>query len=189
MFRTTLTLLALVPALVLGHLACVGAGVQDEGVVQEEESAIAVLNPDLIGTFRGVKLGVGDLALLTLKSDGTYHRGSVVACVTAPCYPTAEDGAFMVGSRDGHTYLALYPEDRSAIDRYQYAFREGTLRLKRMADTSGQWFSMIKSEGAAWCDEDNDCHVQNLPEGPCATDWYCAANVCAYSCLPHGPAE
>lgn len=189
MLRTTLASLALVPALVLGHLACVGAGAVDEEAVQQEESAIAVTNPALIGTFRGIKLQVGELALLTLKSDGTYHRGTVVACFTTPCYPASEDGAYAVSSRNGETFLALYPEDRSVVERYEYGLRGDTLRLRRLMDTSGKWITMVKTEGASWCDVDNDCHVQNLPEGPCATDWYCAANVCTYSCLPPFPAE
>jgi hypothetical protein len=185
MLRNNLALLALVPAIALGYSACVGeADTEDPEAVMEEEATIVAPNPALIGTFRTVKFEVGQLALLVLKSDGTYHRGTLVACFTGPCNPAADDGKYTLWYRGGEAFMSLYPNSRvdSTVDRYQYYLRGSALRITRVGEQS--WMTLGKTDGAAWCDATNDCALQNLPVGPCATDWYCAANVCTYSCLP-----
>lgn len=184
MLRTKLALLALVPALALGYSACVGeADTEDPEAVMEEEATIVAPDPALIGTFRAVKLAVGQLALLVLKSDGTYHRGTLVACVTGPCNPASDDGKYTLWYRGGESFMTLYPDSRTASEeRYQYYLRGSALRITRIGDPA--WMTLGKTDGAAWCDVTNDCALQNLPVGPCATDWYCATNVCTYSCRP-----
>lgn len=185
MFRKYLALLALVPAITLGYSACTGEGdTEDDEALLQDEAAIVPLNPALIGTFRNVKLQVGQLALLTLKSDGTYHRGTVVACITAPCPPVAEDGTYTLWYRWDDAFMSLYPDGSREVLKYQYLLRESTLRLHPMG--TREWITLAKTEGAAWCAVDRDCALQNLPEGPCAADWYCATNTCHYSCLPPG---
>lgn len=188
MLRTHSTLLALLPMIALGYSACVAApDTEDPEAVFEEEAAIATPNPALIGTFRPERLEVGKLALLVLKADGTYHRGTLVKCVMAPCNPAADDGQYTLTYRGRETFLWLTPEGEGGMDRYQYVLKGGYLRLMRLGDA--EWMTLAKTDGAAWCEETLDCRLQNLPTGPCATDWYCSANVCQYSCWPPGEVE
>lgn len=183
MSRKTHALLALIPAMALGYSACVvEPSTIDEEVVVEEESEIVAPNPALIGTFRNQEFRPGALAMLVLKSDGTYHRGTVVACVTAPCIPPQDDGQYMLWVRGGQTYLSLVPDDGGTAERYQYTLRGDAMRIARLGERG--WMSLQKTENAAWCGEPMDCTLQNLPVGPCANEWHCMSNICSYSCQP-----
>lgn len=182
MARNTFAFLALIPALTLGFMACTGeqATVDEEAVV-EQESEIVAPERDLFGTYRNQYFRLGSLALLVLKSDGTYHRGTVVGCSTsAPCTPAADDGAYMLWARSGETYVSLYPDDGGRVDRFQYVLKGEMMRITRLGE--GNWMTLAKTINASWCGEPVDCTVQNLPVGPCAGEWYCAHDVCGYSC-------
>lgn len=188
MTRTTPALLALLPAFAFGYLACTGEpATEDQETIVEEESAIVAPDQTLIGTFRNQEIRLGSLVLLVLKSDGTYHSGTPVACIAAPCPPVAEDGQYTIWRRDGGTYMSLYPEDQRAPTRYQYAHVGDSLRMKRLGD--GQWISLQRTQNASWCEEPKDCSLQNLPVGPCASQWRCESDLCRYSCRPILPTE
>lgn len=191
MLRTKLALLALVPSMILGYSACTGeVDTEEDEAVLEDEAAIASLPEGLVGTWRASTFAVGQIAALTLKSDGTYHRGRVVACLVAPCPSPEDDGQYTVGYRGTTTYMTLTPAVRDPEpERFEFVMRGDAMRISRLG-TSQTWTTLWKSESAAWCAVDHDCALQDLPVGPCATDWYCTPrNICEYSCRPTEPAE
>lgn len=188
MLRSRLAFLALVPAMALGYAACTGeVDVEDPEAVLEEEAAIAVPSPDLIGTFRHVRPEPDRLAVLTLKSDGTYHRGLLIGCYGEKCRIDEDDGEYKVWYRGGESFMSLFPNDAREVDEYRYILRDGSLRLRPLGERI--WHTLEMDDGAAWCATSNDCALQNLPVGPCASDWYCSANVCTYSCQEPWPEE
>lgn len=187
MLRTKLALFALIPAFTFGAFACVGDPTTvDEEFVVEDEAAIVAPQRDLFGTFRSTVTRPGTMPLLALMSDGTYHRGMMVACFTAPCNPVQEDGYYSLWIRDRGTYMTLYSHD-GAVDKYAYGLAGNTLRIRRLGEST--WTSMTRTVDASWCGEPADCELQNLPVGPCAGAWYCGLNVCSYSCWPPDPIE
>src|SRR5688572_7986645 len=111
MKRTHLALIALIPALAFGYSACAGEPeTESDEAVAEEEAAVVDHDPALLGTYRSRDLQFGATSLLAFMADGTYHRARMVACVTSPCPPIAEDGRFVLGSLGPATYLTLFPE-------------------------------------------------------------------------------
>lgn len=184
MLRTHLALVALIPALALGWTACtadVDSG--EDADLAEGEAAIATPQTGLFGTFRGKSKAVGTMPLLAFLADGTYHRSVIVPCMPSPCEPMEEDGLYQTWSRDGGTYLTLYPNDGSTADRLQYGLSGDTLRIRRM--TGRVVFSLTRTTGEAWCEGSRDCALQNLPVGPCNGGRYLCATaeeVCHYSC-------
>jgi hypothetical protein len=186
MLRTYPVLLSLVPAMALGYLACGGEDpVVDRESLGADGAAIIAPSPALIGTFRALKVEAGGLSLLALKSDGTFHRELLVGCVERKCDFKMDDGIFTLSVHDGAPILSLHPPRGGAADDYHYLLRGGRLGLSPV-NREG-WTVLGKADGAAWCEVTTDCALQNLPEGPCATDWYCKEKVCQYSCQP--PAE
>jgi hypothetical protein len=183
--RTQHALFLLAPVFALGNLACVGSPViESEETNVEDEAAIVPPARDLIGTFRNDVYFIGSVPLLVLKLDGTYHRGMIVGCTaTTPCTPAAADGRYTLWQRDAGTYMSLYPFDRTgAVEHYRYALQGSTLRLLPLG--SATWMSLQRTEDAAWCGVPEDCSLQNLPVGPCASQWRCVSSVCSYSCGP-----
>lgn len=190
MNRTPHALFALAPVLALGWPACTGSPeIESDEPVAEDAAAMIAPDPDLAGTFRSQEIRAGALSLLVLKLDGTYHRGTVVACVTTPCPPVQDDGRYALWERGGETHLSLMPEGgtTSLAERYRYALAGDTLRILRVGDRS--WTSLQRTENEAWCAEPEDCSLQRLPVGPCAGEWQCASETCSYSCRPSLPAE
>ena len=186
MLRTYCAILALVPAIALGYLACGGEGLDgDREIVGQEGAAIVLPSPALIGTFRATKREVGKLSLLAIESNGSYHREILASCNEKTCVVTEDDGKYSLSVRDGEPVLSLRAGREGPIDQYRYALRSGLLWLSPLGRSD--FMLLGKTDGSAWCRATRDCDLQNLPEGPCATDWYCQDSVCAYSCLP--PAE
>lgn len=149
----------------------------------EEPFASGSLDPQLVGTFRGDTVALGELMLLVLKSDGTFHYGMVIVCATAPqpCGPIEEGGNYKLTQKDAMNFLELYSEKGIQRARYQYAFDGDALRMRRVDTGSGIWRTMTRSD-SAWCGAPADCGVQNLAEGTCVGDWECLWNVCSYQC-------
>lgn len=184
MLRTQLAFLALVPVMALGASACAGDLDSGEDVV-ESGAAMVAPNPDLFGTYRGDSKEVGTLPLVVLKSDGTYHRTIVVPCMPAGCAPVAEDGIYQLWGREGGHYITFYPDDGGYPDRFQYATAADTIRMRRMTDRKA--FHLHKTINNAWCGEQTDCGLQNLPSGPCSGGGYWCTipqETCHYYCRP-----
>ena len=179
MFRAQYALLALVPALALGYSACASSGGVDEEAVTEQESAMVAPAYQPLGTFQNELRQTGKVSLLVLKSDGTYHLAMPVACVTAPCNPVTEDGRYSFSYRGQYAYVTLSGYDRT-VERYQYMLRGDELRIMKSGATD--WTLLRKTTNEAWCAIPNDCALQGLPLGICASEWHCNANVCSYPC-------
>jgi len=183
MLRTHLAFVALVPALALGGVAC--TDVDSGEVVLESEAAIMAPRPDMFGTYRGDARGLGQMPLLVLRSDGTYHRTIVLPCMPGDCPAVADDGLYQLWGRGGGNYVSFYPDDGGPVDRFQYAVAADTLRLRRM--TEREAFHLHKTISTPWCAEAVDCQLQNLPAGPCGGGtWSCftSTEICKYSCRP-----
>ena len=122
------TFYALLLAPVLASAACaVGEeGTQPTSEVGTAESAAIVDNP-LIGTYAAKGLGAGKLALLVLKTDGTYHSAQVVYCVIGPCPPVAVDGRYRQELRADASFLTLMTDKYEIVAKYQYVLAGETL--------------------------------------------------------------
>lgn len=181
----TLYALLLAPALASAACAVGEVGPQPTSDVGTAEAPM-IINDAMMGTFTATEMRVGQLAQLVLKTDGTYHTGQVVACLIGPCPPVTQDGAYRLEIRSGATYLALLGADNQIDARYQYVLTGDTLRLRSVypRTKSETWLTMARAE-QAWCDVDKDCATQNLPTGPCASEWMCGENnACVYECAP-----
>ncbi|NUQ75996.1 MAG: hypothetical protein HUU21_20850 [Polyangiaceae bacterium] len=146
-------------------------------------SSVGTIDPELIGTFRGEAVQIGELTLLALKTDGTFHYGMAILCASppAPCGPADEDGFYKLVQRQKSRFIELYNMKGILRARFEYMLGGDTLRMRRTDTGGGQWRSMIRSEDA-WCALPSDCGVQNLNEGTCAGAWDCVWGVCDYRC-------
>jgi hypothetical protein len=155
-------------------------------VETEETFSVGSIDPELLGTFRGQAVEIGELTLLALKSDGSFHYGMAIVCAALPepCGPAAEDGYYKLTQREDDRYLELYNKKSILRARFQYALADDTLRMRRTDTGGGEWRSMVRAD-KAWCALPSDCNVQNLKGKACAGDWECASDACEYSCKPH----
>ena len=187
MFTSSLLLLALVPAIALGLVACAAdTGTDEQEDVTEASAAMAAPNKALIGTFRKGPTEVGILNDMVFKTDGTYHRAIPQHCATRWCPPIEDNGRYNLWSYDRVQMVTLYPLGGTP-DRYQYLVTGDRLRMARAGDNN--WTILWRTEDQAWCNAPADCELQNLPVGICGSQWYCNANVCSYPCKEPGSPE
>jgi hypothetical protein len=145
----------------------------------------AATDEQLIGTFRAQEVGIGELMLLVIKADATYHYGMAIVCAAKPdlCGPIQDDGYYKLTHNAPYKYIDLFDVAGNAKARFQYDLDGDTLQIRRL-DTGGEWRSM-KRTAPPWCAVPNDCGLQNLPEARCVGEWSCATNACAFQCEPH----
>lgn len=164
-----------------------GCSADDDGALEVttdeagEDLAVLGREPTPIGTFRSDEVRIGQLMLLVLKDDGTFHSGIAAACAfpVESCTPV-RDGYYHVSQRSpGNAGLYLYNADGDPIDQYQYHLAGDTLHLRRLS--SMEWYTMDRS-ASAWCGEASDCEVQGLGTAACIGEWMCSTNQCRYSC-------
>lgn len=186
MLRTHAALLALIPAFALGSLSCTGAvPTEEEETVMEDEAAVLAADRDMYGTFRATITQPGDMSLLVLMTDGTYHRQIRMPCsTTGPCYPAEDDGSFALWSRDGRGYMTLASDTGGAV-KYELVLMGDWLRLRPLGQRAFQ--SLTRTVDASWCGEVRDCHLQNLSPGDCAGVWSCGSSLCNYACWADPP--
>jgi hypothetical protein len=175
-------MLLLVPALLTGYLACGGedAGDENNGVFEARMTSASTI----FGTFRNEQSGSG-IAVLTLKTDWTFHLEEGLVCVRAPCPLPEVNGSYRMGQLNGDNVLMLQGEvgdGRTQLEYLRYFLRDEVLYLAPVARYS-TWQKLPRSE-PAWCGVQDDCALQNLQDGPCAGQWYCASSACNYSCGP-----
>jgi hypothetical protein len=186
MLHTRHAILALIPAFALGFLSCtVDPATENEENIAEEDEATLVIGDresNMHGTYRAIATGPGGMTLLVLKTDGTYHRAITLMCPWAgPCGLAAkDDGQFSIRRRGGLSYMFLY-SDSGRVNNYEYLLRGDTLRLRRLDQRT--FISMTKTVEASWCDERQDCLLQNLRDPSCPGVWYCGLNLCNYACM------
>jgi hypothetical protein len=174
---------------------CAGEDIQDgavgpvegagaiEGVEPAESEGTVVadeIDPNLLGTFRNDSVSLGRLVLLTLKSDGTFHSGQVIACVKGmECGPAQDDGYYQLTRRVNEKRLELFNMKGVSRGLYKYERYGDTIRIRR--SDSNDWYSLVRSD-EAWCKGSRDCQLQNLYGARCAGGWACQANACQYQC-------
>jgi hypothetical protein len=166
-----------VPALAFALASCVSGDPTVEPTEEAEEAILPGVQ-GMPGTFAGTPKMAGDLALLVLKTDGTFHTGKLVYCMIAPCPPFAGEGTYRLYQRDMTSLLVLdRPGHETEI--YRYMLSRDTMRLYRFG--SGHWQTLHRKV-PAWCGVPDDCELQNLPPGPCAGEYRCAEHACNFSC-------
>ncbi|MFT3773389.1 MAG: hypothetical protein QM820_49045 [Minicystis sp.] len=184
MLRATLRAMLLVPVLALGSCVVENPSVEPEAEpVAEVEEELTPGMSELVGTFTGDPRMAGDLALLVLKTNGTYHTGKLVYCVAAPCPPVGEDGRYRVYQREGISRLTLYTRGNTEV--YDYVLRGDTLLLRNM-ERGARWMDLHR-DNTAWCAMPNDCMLQRLSPGPCPGRYQCEANACNFTCRMTDP--
>lgn len=191
MMRPSIGSLLLGSALALAGCADGTTAAPTQDLVETEETfSVESIDPELIRTFRGQAVEIGELTLLALKSDGTFHYGMAIVCAALPepCGPAAEDGYYKLTQRKDEQYLELYNKKGIQRARFEYALADDTLRMRRTDTGGGEWRSMVRAD-KAWCAIPSDCGVQNLKEKACAGDWECASDACEFSCRPHPEVE
>jgi hypothetical protein len=187
MMRPSIASLLLVSTLTLAGCADGTTPVPSQELVETEETfSLGGIDPDLLGTFRGQAVEIGELTLLALKSDGTFHYGMAIVCAALPepCGPAQEDGYYKLTQRQSDRYLELYNKKGIQRARFQYALTGDTLRMRRTDTGGGEWRSMVRSD-QAWCAMPSDCDMQGLKTAACAGEWACASDACDFQCRPH----
>jgi hypothetical protein len=180
MLRARYATLFLVPALLTGYVACVGndASEENNGAAEAEMKGA----PPIIGTFRD-EGAMSGIALLTLKSDMTFHLEEAVPCTQASCPRRSANGWYRLGNVDGNDVLTMVDERSRTPEQLRYMYWENVLYVAPVSRYYTWWQALPRSE-PAWCGVPNDCTLQDLQVGPCAGEWYCASNACNYSCGP-----
>lgn len=181
MLRSRIAILGVIPALALGSLSCAADPVTEVEDVAEDETTLVAADRAVYGTYRAIAVSLGEMPLLVLKTDGTYHRTIAMPCSTAgPCVPAQDDGQFAFRSGARETYLHLY-SDTGGVGKYEFVHVGGTIRLRLVGQT--EFMSLRKTTDAPWCAEVYDCSVQNLEAPSCAGVWHCGASTCGYACM------
>ena len=183
MMRANLTrFVPMAAALLLAGAACnvASSSADNDGLPDQEDNAgkeDGVIRP--VGTFVNDAATAGQPALLVLKSDKTYHMGTRVYCVRAPCDPIADDGRYKYSISRGTRYIRLYDASGDLLARYAYTFVDGVLSL-RLSGTE-EWFDMTYAADA-WCAAPADCELQDLITPLCIGEFQCNANACSWHC-------
>ncbi len=103
------------------------------------------------GTYKNPMAHVGELATLTLNSDGTFSRAPVIECAQGVfgCPPPVETGTYeLTHSSDVH-FIHFYKDDGTSLDRYQWELADGHLELE--LDGGSHWFEMDGDTTAKMC--------------------------------------
>jgi hypothetical protein len=180
MLRVRFSVLALVPALALA--ACGEVKPSNESARDQVSQAMPAPSLSYAGTFTRTTPRIGGLTQLVLKTDGTYHRATLVVCFREPCDPVQQDGLFRFSQEATRTYLDFYEMNSEQIERYDYSLH-GDIMTLHAAGRPGEEFTMQRAP-VAWCASAADCAVQNLAVGPCAGQYVCGRNMCNYQCGP-----
>lgn len=181
MLRARLSVLTI--ASVLAFAACGGDKTSNESARSQAQQAMPAADSlEYAGTFTSATRQVGDFTQLVLKTDGTYHRATLVACFREPCDPVQQDGLFRFSREATRAYLDFYQLNSEQIERYDYS-RHGDLMNLHVVGRPGEGFSMQRAP-VAWCASSGDCAVQNLADGPCAGQYVCGRNMCNFQCGP-----
>ena len=118
MLRAKFAMLSLLPMLFVGYAACTGEDVSDESDHTAEAEATAA--PTLVGTFRADAAYYG-IAVLTLKTDWTFHLEEGLECVHAPCIRPEMNGVYSLKpTTSGSNVIALMPDGRETTTQPQY---------------------------------------------------------------------
>ena len=164
----------------------VGIGCADEGSVTDDVNATAevespMAKPVIIGTFRDEHVSAG-VAVLTPKTDWTYHIEKAIVCAKYPCERPQANGLYRFIKLGDANLLMLMDSAGRNVEMYKYLLRENILAIAPNVDMA-RWQSLTRSD-VSWCGVPNDCPLQNLPVGPCAGRWVCPSNACNYTCGP-----
>ena len=184
MLRAHYAIMAIIPCIFAGFVACSGAD-QDDGsaTIAEAENAAVRGAPSIYGTFRD-ELSSGGIALLTLKVNGSFHMEEAVVCVRYPCELPEIDGRFNYETRGKATILVLKDNSGATLKNLEILLKgdvAGDILYVREAGTSSVWQALTRSD-RPWCATERDCQLQSLPVGQCRGAWTCPAEVCAYQC-------
>jgi hypothetical protein len=178
MLRANYKGLIFLSAIITGIVACAGedpsAGVESAIT----EPTVEPGAPRLLGTFRDEYAAAG-IALLTLKSDWTYHKEEAVVCVRYPCDRPETNGHYRTMQREGESFLELVDDRGGVIEQYSYLMKGDSLYLSKDGE---QAQTLVRSE-CAWCEMPKDCLLQSLAVGPCAGTWACEDSGCSYVCF------
>lgn len=180
MLRATYAMLMLLPALVVGYTACapVDTGEENDGVAEAEVTTAPRLN----GTFRAEQMHYG-IAVLTLKTDWTFHMEEGVECFRAPCVRPQVNGTYQMTTIDGANALAFYIQPRSTatpVQYLKYIVRGDMLYVAK--PERGALYQGLQRSDVAWCSVRTDCYLQDQTPTPCAGNWYCAESACNFTC-------
>ena len=165
---------------------CVGADSElaNEPIIDAVEQTLPASvsdTPLLYGTWTGAITG-GQLNSLVLMSDGQFHSTESVVCIKAPCDAAERDGSYKLYTTDSRTYIDFGGPVSTIADRYEYSVAAETLRLRPLLPLRSEWFALERAE-YAWCGNNQDCNVQNLPPGVCAGSYICGQqHRCAWNC-------
>lgn len=180
MLRARHAALALVPMIAVGYVACASQDAGDDPNTSVDSAAIAA-KPPILGTFRD-EHSPGGVALLTLKSDYTFHLEEAVVCVRYPCVGPQLNGNYAYTRRSGVSLLVLFDADSRGVRQFKYKLSGDTLYLIP-SESEGSWQALARSD-RPWCAEIDDCELQGLPPPVCGGAWTCASNICSYQCGP-----
>jgi hypothetical protein len=138
-----------------------------------------------VGTFQGSSGYLGDMTLLVLKTDNTYHRERLIECFHYPCPKSVDDGSYMFtrnGSMNASSIYSINLKDDAGFESelYGYTFDGNALTLYSGPGYPQHEQVLVKAENA-WCNVVDDCKIQNLPEPRCMCEATCVENTCGWT--------
>jgi hypothetical protein len=131
--------------------ACVEESYPDDGVADTEVSdgkadGWQVYSPQ--GTYLAAAPGAGELTAITIKTDRTFERSTLVQCIAAPCNPIVESGTFKITHGGGTDYLRFLKADGSLLDRYAWEIHGRQLKLREVGATDWQELMIDDHKGS-----------------------------------------
>lgn len=164
-------------------LSAAGCGAPEEEIVDDfsmevedgDAKADGISAPS--GTYRNAD-SQGDVALLVLKTDRTFHFEGQCPAGTNCFYVPVYDGTYKFTRSGSYRYVRL--THGTAETRLAYRFGEGGALELRQVGTR-QWMTFTQPR-VGWCAVPNDCRVQYLAVPRCLGEATCTANACGFTC-------
>jgi len=93
------------------------------------------------GTFTNPAPHAGELSSLTLGTDGTFSRSTLVECaqVVVDCPPLADTGTYRFTHSGSTHFIHFYGDDGRSLDRLQWELVDNNLELSR---DGSDWFEL-----------------------------------------------
>lgn len=184
MLRAHHAMKAFIPCIFAGLMACSADDTSaDLAPVAEAEQAAVRGTLSVHGTFRD-DVSAGGVAMLALKTDGSFHMEDAVVCVRYPCELPETNGRYSFVADGQSTALVLKSESGIVLNKFHVLLKGDSLYL-RTAGTQSAWQELQRSD-QPWCEAPRDCLLQALPHGDCMGSWSCETEVCSYHCGMRG---
>jgi hypothetical protein len=134
------------------------------------------------GTYNNPSTSFGEMSLLVLKTDGTFHRAVEISCPTSRQCKQTTDGKYQLTKAGESRYIRFYDENGAPVDRWAYEIMADTgyLRLRPLGQAIWPKYPLWPRRPSEdqWCAVDADCELQ-VPN-PFPVIWTCVQESCKH---------